>query len=154
MKTRKIEKLGNGVTLARRRPSGDGNTFTEIRDAVCFRESFMRRCLLPPAGDCRIAAAAGADAARRRRRPQPGQAQTPEQFFGFRIGTDGELARYPKILEYLQHLSKTTNRVKYQELGKTTMGNPYVLATVSAPENLAKLDRLVAINRGSPIRAA
>ena len=60
---------------------------------------------------------------------QPGQAQTPHQFFGFRIGTDGELARYPKILEYLQHLSKATTRVKFQELGKTTMGNPYVLAT-------------------------
>src|SRR5687767_6930581 len=26
------------------------------------------------------------------------QTQTPEQFFGFRMGTDGELARYPKIL--------------------------------------------------------
>jgi hypothetical protein len=73
--------------------------------------------------------------------------QTPQQFFGFRIGTDGELARYPKILEYLQHLSKSTNRIKYQELGKTTMGNPYVLATVSSPENLARIDKLVAINR-------
>ena len=79
--------------------------------------------------------------------PQVGQAQTPQQFFGFRIGADGELARYPKILEYFQHLSKTTNRVKFQELGKTTMGNPYVLATISAPENLARLDRLIAINR-------
>ena len=79
--------------------------------------------------------------------PQPWQTQTPQQFFGFRIGTDGELARYPKILEYLQHLSKTTNRIKYQELGKTTMGNPYVLATISAPENLARLEKLVAINK-------
>ena len=79
--------------------------------------------------------------------PASRQAQTPEQFFGFRIGTDGELARYPKILEYFQHLAKATDRVKYQELGKTTMGNPYVLATVSSPENLARLDRLVAINR-------
>jgi len=75
------------------------------------------------------------------------QVPTPEEFFGFRIGTDGELARYPKILEYFQHLSKTTNRIKYQELGKTTMGNPYVLATISAPENLAQLDKLVVINR-------
>ena len=41
-------------------------------------------------------------------------AQTPQQFFGFRIGTDGELARYPKILEYFQHLAKTTDRVKYR----------------------------------------
>src|SRR6187200_350049 len=73
--------------------------------------------------------------------------QAPEQYFGFKIGTDGELARYPKIVAYLQHLSKTTNRVKFEEVGKTTMGNPYVLATISAPENLAKLDRLVEINR-------
>src|SRR5438876_11926092 len=78
---------------------------------------------------------------------QAGVAQAPEQYFGFHIGADGELARYPKIVEYLQHLAATTNRVKFQELGKTTMGNPYVLATISAPENLAKLDRLIAINR-------
>ena len=81
------------------------------------------------------------------------QAQTPEQFFGFRIGTDGELARYPKILEYLQHLAKSTNRVKYEELGKTTMGNPYVLATISAPENLARLTGWSRSTAGSRIRA-
>ena len=73
--------------------------------------------------------------------------QAPDAFFGLKIGADGELARYPKILEYLQHLSKSTNRLKFEELGKTTMGNPYVLATISAPENLAKLPRLVEINR-------
>jgi Zinc carboxypeptidase len=78
---------------------------------------------------------------------QAGGPQAPNQFFGFQIGADGELARYPKIVEYLQHLSKTTNRVKFEEVGKTTMGNPYVLATISAPENLAKLNRLVEINR-------
>jgi hypothetical protein len=78
---------------------------------------------------------------------QTGGTQAPDQYFGFHIGADGELARYPKIVEYLQHLSKTTNRVKFEERGKTTMGNPYVLATISAPENLAKLNRLVEINR-------
>jgi hypothetical protein len=78
---------------------------------------------------------------------QAGGTQAPDQFFGIKIGADGELARYPKILEYLQHLSRSTNRLKFEELGKTTMGNPYVLATISAPENLAKLPRLVEINR-------
>jgi hypothetical protein len=73
--------------------------------------------------------------------------QTPEQFFGFRIGADGELARYPKILDYLQHLAHTTSRLKYQELGRTTMGNPYVLATISSPENLARMEKLKAISR-------
>lgn len=72
---------------------------------------------------------------------------TPEQYFGFRIGADGELARYPKILEYFQLLAKQTDRVKYEELGKTTMGNSYPLLRISSPQNLAKFDRLVEINR-------
>ncbi|MGH9328897.1 MAG: M14 family zinc carboxypeptidase, partial [Vicinamibacterales bacterium] len=97
----------------------------------------MRRVLVPAA----LMAATLASS------PARAQVQTPQQFFGFLIGTDGELARYPKVLEYLQHLAKTTSRLKYEELGKTTMGHPYVLATISAPENLARLDRLVAINR-------
>ena len=53
--------------------------------------------------------------------------QSPEQYFGFKIGADGELARYPKILEYFQLLAKQTDRIKYEELGKTTMGNSYPL---------------------------
>ena len=78
---------------------------------------------------------------------QASGAIAPDTYFGIKIGADGELARYPKILEYLQHLSTATNRVKYEEIGKTTMGNPYVLATISAPENLSQLKRLVEINR-------
>ena len=74
-------------------------------------------------------------------------AQTPKQFFGFRPGADGELARYPEILEYFQLLAKTTDRVKYEELGKTTMGNSYALLRISSPQNLAKFDRYVEINR-------
>ncbi len=58
---------------------------------------------------------------------------TPEQYFGFKIGADGELARYPKILEYFQLLAKQTDRVKYEELGKTTMGNSYPLLRISSP---------------------
>ncbi len=75
------------------------------------------------------------------------QVPTPEQFFGFRPGTDGELARYPKVLEYFQLLAKSTDRVKYEELGKTTMGNSYALLRISSPQNLEKFDRLVEINR-------
>src|SRR5918993_1111879 len=71
----------------------------------------------------------------------------PDSYFGFKIGSDGELARYPKILEYFQLVAKQTNRVKYEELGKTTMGNSYPLLRISSPENLAKFDRLVEINR-------
>jgi len=75
------------------------------------------------------------------------QVLTPEQFFGFRPGVDGELARYPKVLEYFQLLAKSTDRVKYEELGKTTMGNSYALVRISSAQNLARFDRLVEINR-------
>jgi hypothetical protein len=74
-------------------------------------------------------------------------AQSPEQFFGFRPGADGELARYPKVLEYFQLLAKTTDRVRYEELGKTTLGNSYALLRISSPQNLARFDRYVEINR-------
>jgi len=79
--------------------------------------------------------------------PESAAVQSPEQFFGFKIGTDGELARYPRVLEYMQHLAQSTDRVKYQELGKSTLGNPYALVTISSAANLARMDRLVEINR-------
>jgi hypothetical protein len=71
----------------------------------------------------------------------------PEAYFGFKIGADGELAAYPKILDYFQAIAKQTDRVKYEELGKTTMGNSYAMLRISSPQNLANFDRLVEINR-------
>ncbi|MGH9383516.1 MAG: M14 family zinc carboxypeptidase [Vicinamibacterales bacterium] len=71
----------------------------------------------------------------------------PDAYFGFKIGADGELAAYPKILEYFQAIAKQTDRVKYEELGKTTMGNSYALLRISSPQNLARFDRLIEINR-------
>ena len=71
---------------------------------------------------------------------------TPTQYFGFEMGTDGELARYPDVLDYLQLLAERSDRVAYELRGTTTEGNPYVLVKFSAKANLDRLDRLVAIN--------
>src|SRR3972149_5471007 len=72
---------------------------------------------------------------------------SPESFFGFERGTDGEMARYPAVVEYLKQIAATSDRVLYQEIGKTTLGNDYVLLQISSPDNLSRLDRLVEINR-------
>src|SRR5437660_4778508 len=109
----------------------------ESRAEAALMSRFSRAAAIGVARVCALATG----------RAQQSAPHTPDQFFGFHVGADGELARYPKIVEYLQHLAATTNRVRFQELGKTTMGNPYVLATISAPENLAKLNRLIEINR-------
>lgn len=73
--------------------------------------------------------------------------RSPKDFFGFPLGTDGEMARYPKVLEYLRHIASLSDRVHYEKIGKTTLGNDYVLLQVSSSENLSRLDRLVEINR-------
>ena len=71
---------------------------------------------------------------------------TPREFFGFVIGTDGELARYPAVLDYMRHLADRSDRVRYEERGTTTNGHPYALVTISAASNLARLNRLIEIN--------
>ena len=71
---------------------------------------------------------------------------TPPDFFGFEIGADGELARYPRVLEYLRHLADGSERVLYEPRGTTTNGNPYVLTTFSSKANLDRLERLIEIN--------
>ena len=76
----------------------------------------------------------------------PQTIQTPTEFFGFEIGSDGELARYPRVLDYLSHLAEHSDRVDYAVRGTTTNGNPYVLVTFSSKANLNRLERLVEIN--------
>jgi hypothetical protein len=75
------------------------------------------------------------------------QPADPASFFGFAIGADGELARYPRVLDFFKQVADRSDRVTYEELGKTTMGNVYALLKISSPENLARFDRLVEINR-------
>src|SRR5256714_8079974 len=64
----------------------------------------------------------------------------PEDVLGFRPGDDRKLAGWTQVIEYFRKLDAASDRVKFEELGKTTMGAPFVMATISAPENLARLD--------------
>lgn len=66
---------------------------------------------------------------------------TPQEFLGFAVGEDRKLADWPQILGYFQALACTSDRVRVVELGKTTEGNPLILAIFAAPAILAELDR-------------
>jgi hypothetical protein len=65
----------------------------------------------------------------------------PREVIGFTPGDDRKLASWAKFVDYFKQLERTTNRVQLQELGKTTLGRPFVLATISSPANLARLER-------------
>jgi hypothetical protein len=71
----------------------------------------------------------------------------PEDVLGFRPGDDRKLAGWASVVEYFRRLDAASDRVRFEELGKTTMGRPFVLATISAPENLARLNEFKEIQR-------
>jgi hypothetical protein len=64
---------------------------------------------------------------------------SPTDFLGFTPGDDRKLASWDQVVEYFQRLDKSSDRLNFEELGKSTMGKPFVLATISSPENLARL---------------
>lgn len=70
----------------------------------------------------------------------PTQIPKPEEFFGHKPGADFNMLRWDKIHEYFQILGDLSERIEIHELGKTTLGNPFILAVISSPENLARLD--------------
>jgi hypothetical protein len=64
----------------------------------------------------------------------------PEEVLGFRPGDDRKLASWSQVVEYFRRLDEASDRVRFETLGKATMGAPFVMATISAPETLARME--------------
>ncbi|MGH9899321.1 MAG: M14 family zinc carboxypeptidase, partial [Pyrinomonadaceae bacterium] len=69
----------------------------------------------------------------------------PEEVLGFSPGDDRKLAGWEQVIDYFQKLDSASDRVKFEILGKSTMGAPFVMATISSPENLAHLPEYLKI---------
>ncbi len=74
------------------------------------------------------------------------QVPAPDAVLGFTPGDDRKLASWAQVVEYFQKLSSSSDRMNFEEIGKTTMGAPFVYATVSSPENLKILKKYREIN--------
>jgi len=72
---------------------------------------------------------------------------SPENYFGFQMGSDRKLARWDKIVEYFNKIEKESDRLKVVNMGHSSEGHPFLLLIISSPENLANLDRLQLINK-------
>jgi hypothetical protein len=68
------------------------------------------------------------------------QPKSPEQTFGFKMGADQKLVKWPQIVEYFHALAASSNKVKIIDAGKSSEGNPMIVAAISSPENLGRLD--------------
>ncbi len=73
--------------------------------------------------------------------------QSPEQYFGHRIGADRKLVDWDGIVAYLDLVARASDRVDLREVGKTTQGRPFLLLEISSERNLANLDRYMALQR-------
>src|SRR3989440_12746369 len=71
----------------------------------------------------------------------------PADVLGFTPGDDRKLASWAKVVEYFQKLAAASDRLRFEEVGKSTMGAPFVYATISAPENLMRLKEFKEIQR-------
>lgn len=71
---------------------------------------------------------------------------SPQEFFGFRMGADRKLARWDKLVEYYNLLGERSPRMEVVDMGPSTMGNPFLVLFISAPENIARLEELRQIN--------
>jgi hypothetical protein len=70
----------------------------------------------------------------------------PKDVLGFTPGDDRKLASWTRIVDYFKKLDAASDRVKFEEIGKSTMGAPFVYATISSPENLLNLEKYKRIN--------
>ncbi|NOZ62169.1 MAG: hypothetical protein GXO74_10845 [Calditrichaeota bacterium] len=64
---------------------------------------------------------------------------SPEQFLGFKPGTDRKLADMRQIVAYFKILGENSGRVAVEEVGKTTLGNPFIVAVITAEKNQSHL---------------
>jgi hypothetical protein len=70
----------------------------------------------------------------------------PSDTLGFTPGDDKKLASWNQVVDYFRRLDAASDRVQFQEIGKTTMGAPFVYATISTPANLKNLEKYKQIN--------
>ena len=71
--------------------------------------------------------------------------QSPSQFLGFQVGADKNLADYKQIVTYFRALASSSPRVQVQDLGKTTLGEDFIMAVISSEANMRNLPRIKAI---------
>lgn len=68
------------------------------------------------------------------------QVPKPEEVLGFKIGEDRKVADMRQILDYFKKIDEASERIKVEEVGKTTMGNPFIVAVITSEENHKNLE--------------
>jgi len=68
--------------------------------------------------------------------------QSPSKFLGIEVGADRVLADYKQIVSYFRALDAASPRVEIEDLGRTTLGNDFIMAIISSEANMKNLPRI------------
>ena len=64
----------------------------------------------------------------------------PDKFLGHQVGADRKLADYSQIQAYFQKLDQESDSIKVVQIGTSTLKKPMIMAIITSPENMNKLD--------------
>ncbi|HEX2187354.1 MAG TPA: M14 family metallopeptidase [Longimicrobiaceae bacterium] len=84
------------------------------------------------------ASAAPLPAQQRAAAPPP----SPQSVLGFRPGEAGRLAEWRQIVDYFGRLDRASAKVRLDTIGRTVLGRPMVMAVVTSPANMARLEEI------------
>jgi hypothetical protein len=71
---------------------------------------------------------------------------SPKSVLGFQPTDDKTIADWTQINDYFKKLDAASDRVAVREIGKTTLGKPFIVAFISASENIKNLEKYRAIS--------
>ena len=71
---------------------------------------------------------------------------TPSQFLKMDVGADRTLADYRQIVSYLRAVAAASPRVQVESMGKSTLGEDFVMAVISSEANMKNLAQIKANN--------
>jgi hypothetical protein len=66
---------------------------------------------------------------------------TPVAYFGHTMGAGRQLLDWDKVVSYYQTLARSSDKIRVDQLGRTTAGRPFIAATISSAANLRDIDR-------------
>jgi len=71
----------------------------------------------------------------------------PQDYFGHPLGADQRLVSWRDAAAYYQEIGRLSPRVAVREVGKTTLGRPFLLVQVSGEQTIANLDRFQSLQK-------
>ncbi len=70
------------------------------------------------------------------------QLPSPTDFLGHEVGADYQLCNYTDMVRYFRKLEAGSDRMRLVDIGPTSYGQRTLMAVISSPANLARVERL------------